>query len=246
MKRTLELALLLLVLLLPAFYAAAQQSNDQTPRPTSPQDRVAPTGEINGKPQPQPIALKVVGANLRDNEGAPLGRVEDLIIDPSSGRIEFLIVSTFYPTNSTKLTPIPWKAITPRTEQDGLRSLLGNQVFALNFPRTKLQQAPAFERFRWPDMSQSAWRQPVYQFYAVREANAAGSAGNETETQAGVGTGVGPNTSTGPRTDPSLPAGVSRTNLIGPPTNVLPRIPAAPGIDSSSGARTNAPADLRN
>src|SRR6185503_12685709 len=98
----------------------------------------------------------------------------------------------------------------------------------------------------WPDMSQSAWRQPVYQFYAVREANAAGSAGTEVETQAGVGTGVGPNTSTGPKSDPSVPSGINRTNLIGPQTNSLQRFPAAPGTDLPSGARTNAPADLRN
>src|SRR6185503_18885551 len=97
---------------------------------TSPLDRVAPTGETDGKAQSQPITLKVMGANLRDNEGAPLGRVEDLIVDPTSGRIEFVIVSAFYPTNATKLTPIPWKAITPRTEQSGMSSVAGaGQIF---------------------------------------------------------------------------------------------------------------------
>src|SRR6185503_6027634 len=85
-------------------------ANDQAPQPTSPKDRVTPTEEINAKAEQQPITLKVIGANLRDNQGATIGRVEDLVVDPASGRIEFLIVSAFYPTNSSKLMPIPWKA----------------------------------------------------------------------------------------------------------------------------------------
>ena len=206
MKRTIELVVLFLLLLLFAFYVAGQpvvprastaQVNGQPAQPTSPKDRVTPTEELNASAPQQPIALKVVGTNLRDNQGATVGRVEDLVVDPASGRIEFLIVSAFYPTNSTKLMPIPWKAVSARSEQSA-GAPGANQIFALNFPRTKLQRAPTFERYRWPDMAQSAWRQPIYQFYSAKEVAAEGGTGSETET----GAGVGANTSSPP---PSLP-----------------------------------------
>jgi hypothetical protein len=252
MKRTIEFIVVLLIWLLFGFYTAAQV-NDQPPQPISPTDRISPTQEPNNKAQLQPITLKVAGANLRDDQGAPIGRVEDIVVDPASGRIDLLIVSAFFPTNSTKLMAIPWKAITYRAEQSGLTGVPGaNQVFALNFPRTKLQQAPTFERYRWPDMSQAGWRQPIYEFYTVKGTEAIGATGNGTHTQSGVGTGVGPNTSTGPTADPSVPAGVNRTNQGSLRTNALPIIPAAPGINRLPGSQsqTNSPSgqrdDLRN
>jgi hypothetical protein len=251
MKRTIELIVVLIIWLLFGFYSAAQVS-DQTPQPTSPTDRVTPTGELSSAPS-QPVTLRIVGANLRDNQGLPIGRVEDLIVDPSSGRIDFLIVSTFFPTNSTKLTPVPWKAVTYRAEHSGITGAPGaNQVFALNFPRTKLQKAPTFERYRWPDMAQAGWRQPILEFYTLKDAEPLGASGNQTQSQSGVGTGVGPNTSTGPNADPTVPSGINRTNPGSLRTNALPRTPSAPGLNSLRGsqAETNVPPigppDLRN
>jgi hypothetical protein len=201
MKRPIELFALLTLLLLFAL-SVAGQVNDQPAQPTSPKDRVTPTEEINATGQQQPIALRVSGANLRDNQGATIGRVEDLIVDRASGRIEFLIVSTFFPTNGTHLTPIPWKAISPLPEQTNIPG--ANQGFALNFPRTKLHGAPTFERYRWPDMGQAAWRQPIYQFYSARDNAAAGAPSSETEIDAGAG--VRPDASPRPAANPALPS----------------------------------------
>jgi hypothetical protein len=187
MRRTIELLLALLLLLLGLSYSAAAQANDQAPNPPAARDRVSPADDPNPGAAPGRVNLKVFGLNLRDNADSPIGRIEELVIDPKSGRIEFVIVSTFFPTNSTKLTPIPWKALTPRAEESRIVNAPGaNQIFALNFPRTKLQQAPTFERYRWPDMSEAEWRQRINQFYG--DAGGAGGTGNEdsgTESDAG-------------------------------------------------------------
>jgi len=198
--------ILLLLLTLLASYSAAAQGNDQSVQPTAPQDRVSPTGEINAKTDPQPLTVKIVGATLRDDGDMPLGRIEDLIVDPESGRIEFVIVSSYYPTNSTKLRAIPWKAIKHQGEQRSLTRLAASQVFSLNFPRTKLQRVPAFERNRWPDMSQSAWRQQIYSYYSIQNEPAAGAAGNESQSGAGAETSL-------PRRSPAEPS----ADFIGPP-----------------------------
>src|SRR3989442_8158483 len=114
MKPTLKLVPALLVLL--ATCTVLGQVTDQPNQPSSPQDRVAVADELNGSSDHQPATLKVLGANLRDSVGSPVGRIENLIIDPTSGQIEFLIVSPFFPTNSTKIIAIPWKAISYRAD----------------------------------------------------------------------------------------------------------------------------------
>lgn len=207
MKTILELKALLVASIIAANYGALGQANDQTAQPTSPRDRIAPADEKTKGDQP--ITLRISGANLRDDSGASIGRVEDLIIDPQTGRIEFLIVSAFYPTNSIKLLPIPWKAITYRSSQSGMGKVPGgNQVFALNYPRTKLKDAPTFQRYRWPDMSESSWRQPIYKHYG---ATAGGGAGSDTQTATGSGTSTDPNDPTARKIAPSFDA-----NFIGP------------------------------
>src|SRR5437867_13457132 len=99
MKITLKLATGV-SLLLTAFSALAQVA-DQPNQPSAPQDRVAVADEVSSSPDHQPVTLKVLGANLRDSVGSPVGRIENLIVDPNSGQIDFLIVAPFFPTNST-------------------------------------------------------------------------------------------------------------------------------------------------
>jgi hypothetical protein len=202
----------IVALALPAWLGTCSmfgQANDQSPQPSSPQDRISPTGELNAKAQQQLITVRVVGATLRDNGDSPIGHVEDLIVDPESGRIEFLIVVPYFPTNSAKVKPIPWKAVTHRSEQASLGRLAANQVFALKFPRAKLQGAPAFERYKWPDMSQPEWRQQVYGYFSVKpDDSGSGAAGNESERTGGAGASESTKTDAKPEPGPEL---------IGPP-----------------------------
>ncbi len=106
-----------------------------------------------------------------------------------------------------------------------------NQVFALNFPRTKLQQAPAFEPYRWPDMSQDAWRQPIYNFYSIKNGDAAGATGNQSQTSSGSGPGI---------ESPASPD-ASRLESTGdlPADFIGPRIPSATGMNFPATGRTD-------
>jgi len=128
----------------------------------------------------------VLSASLRDNGGSPIGRIEDLLVDPGSGRIEFVLAAPFFPTNNSKIMPIPWKAL--KQGSDGLStSFGGNQVFMVNVPRSKLEQAPAFERFRWTHSNDDTWRQKVLRFYIDDGQTAAGSTGSGSKKMSGAG-----------------------------------------------------------
>jgi len=99
MKTAHELATAISLLLTTC--SALAQVTDQPNQPSAPSDRVAVADEVSSSPDHQPVTLKVLGVNLRDSVGSPVGRIENLIVDPNSGQVEFLIVAPFFPTNST-------------------------------------------------------------------------------------------------------------------------------------------------
>ena len=235
MKPMLKWVPLLLVFL--ATCNVLGQVTDQPNQPSAPQDRIPVADELNASSDRQPITLKVSGAHLRDSVGSPVGRIENLIVDPNSGQVDFLIVAPFFPTNGTKIMAIPWKTITYRAEQSGMGSVPGgNQVFALTFPRTKLQQAPSFERYRWPDMSQQSWRQSIYSFYS-----GTGPAAGATATQSFSGTGAGAG---GPLERQSNSTSAARSvysnDFIGP------RIQSVPGATTLTNSALTTPTAPRS
>jgi len=229
MKFTLELILLALLLWLGGPSLSLGQISDQTPAPTSPRDAVSPTDEPSARTEEPPLVIRVAGINLRDNVGSPIGRIENLVVDPSSGRIDFVIADTFFPTNSNKLLPIPWKAISHQPEENGIvNKPRANQIFELKFLRTKLLQAPTFDNYRWPEMGKLARREPIYRFYEVKERDASGglqdgseqTTGGETNNSAEAGSRL--ETISPSHSRPVRPIHANDPNFIGP------RLPGTP------------------
>src|SRR5689334_19190657 len=67
----------------------------------------APAGaggqENVGTNEQQFLTVRTMGIDLRDNTGSPVGRVENFVLDSDSGRVEFVLVAPFFPTNSMKI-----------------------------------------------------------------------------------------------------------------------------------------------
>jgi len=163
--------------------ASGQTTNSSIPASQN-SDQAKADDAANPNEQ-QAITLRIMGANLRDNTGSPIGKIENFVVDPGSGKIEFLLVAPYFPTNSTKILPVPWGAVRYRSDQSGMGTVPGaNQVFMLNVSRTRLQEAPTFERYRWPDVRQESWRRPVNRFYSIENAE------NDRRPQSGVFTGA--------------------------------------------------------
>lgn len=117
----------------------------------------------------EPVVMKVTSATVRDAQGLIFGRVEDIVVDPSSGKIQFALVANAVNTNViAKITPIPWRLLTARSERRGPFGSPGvNQVFQVNMEREKLLKAPAFDHRKWPDMSQKDWSHAYLSYYGL-------------------------------------------------------------------------------
>jgi hypothetical protein len=86
---------------------------------------------------------------------------------------------------------------------------MGQQpTFTLNCDKSKLQQAPTFDRSRWPEMS-GTWSQSIYAHYGVQAETGAGGTGtgSKSSTSSDQGsTGKSSGTSSGKSSsDPEKP-----------------------------------------
>lgn len=129
--------------------------------------RLTATGRMNDNAV---RASKLVGATIKDSFGQRAGQIQDIIINPASGRIDFALVSIqpIGNENSTeninaKLVPVPWALL--RTSANSVYSAnAGQPTFTMTADRSKLASAPSVD---WSDLNQSEWRQRIYSYYGV-------------------------------------------------------------------------------
>ena len=92
---------------------------------------------------------KVVNLNKEN-----LGKIEHLMIDLSSGRIAYAVLSFGgFLGMGDKLFAIPWSSLTVDTVE---------KRFVLNVDKTLLERAPGFDKDNWPNMADRTWGTGVY------------------------------------------------------------------------------------
>jgi len=119
---------------------------------------------------------KAKGANVTSTTtGEKLGEVEEIIIDPASGKVEFVIIGTGGVGGvGEKHRPVPWEAFSSRSEKG----------FTLNADKQKLESAPTMtqEQFTTETPAEVI---AIYEFYAVPVPVASGGTGSTAGSQQG-------------------------------------------------------------
>ena len=119
------------------------------------------------QPRPRPVEMprvlsadKMIGNKVRNSAGEDLGKLEDIMIDVSQGRIAYAVLSFGgFLGIGDKLFALPWSA---------LRRNVTNDEFLLDVDKRALENAPGFDRDNWPDMADRRWGQQVYTYYGYR------------------------------------------------------------------------------
>jgi sporulation protein YlmC with PRC-barrel domain len=144
-------------------------------------------------------ASQLEGAQVNSSSGQQLGTIKDAIINPTSGRVDFGILSlsstastpgttpgttTTTPgssslTGSGKQVAVPWMllrsspgASSPTSTTPGAGATSDKVTFVFSGDATKLHNAPAFNEST--DLSQPTWRQSVYSHYGLTSGSATG------------------------------------------------------------------------
>jgi sporulation protein YlmC with PRC-barrel domain len=105
-------------------------------------------------------ASNLIGKNVKNTEGKDLGEVKEIVVDPMGGDIQYAVLSFGgFLGLGDKYFAIPWQAM--KLSQD-------RKHFILNVDQKKMENAPGFDKDKWPDMSNRDWALVVYQFYDVQ------------------------------------------------------------------------------
>jgi hypothetical protein len=105
-------------------------------------------------------ATTIIGDPVKNRMREDLGKIEDLMIDLSSGRVAYAVLSFGgFLGMGNKLFAVPFKAMTVDT---------ADHAFVLDVPKERLKEAPGFDKDNWPDVSDAGYRSQVYSFYNVK------------------------------------------------------------------------------
>ena len=91
---------------------------------------------------PVPKASTFIGSSVMNAEGEKLGKIEDLVIDPATGRITYAALSYGSILGlGGKLFAVSWEALKLQPE---------GKTFVLNVSKEALESAPGFDKSNWP------------------------------------------------------------------------------------------------
>ena len=104
-------------------------------------------------------ASTLAGDSVRNSAGEDLGKVDEIMIDIPSGRVAYAVLSFGGVLRmGNKLFAVPWSAL--KVDED-------EKCFILNVDKTKLENAPGFDKDNWPDMADTTWGSEVFRYYGA-------------------------------------------------------------------------------
>ena len=99
----------------------------------------------------------LTGDDVVNAQGEDLGKIEDFMLDLENGRIRYAVLSFGgFLGMGDKLFAIPPEALRIDTE---------NKRVILDVDKSRLENAPGFDKDNWPDTSDNDWQVEVYDYY---------------------------------------------------------------------------------
>jgi sporulation protein YlmC with PRC-barrel domain len=118
--------------------------------------------ETNASHGPGPEIMNagtLIGDNVVNAAGDDLGKIEAIMLDVTSGRIAYAVLSFGgFLGMGSKLFAIPWSALALDARQ---------KRFVLDASKERLESAPGFDKDHWPSMADRTWATDVHAHYDV-------------------------------------------------------------------------------
>jgi sporulation protein YlmC with PRC-barrel domain len=103
-------------------------------------------------------AKTIIGSDVVNPNWESLGKIEDLVLDASAGRIAYAVLSFGgFLGMGDKYFAIPWNAFK--------FNLPPESRIVLNVDKKLLETAPGFDKDNWPDVANSDWGKSIYKHY---------------------------------------------------------------------------------
>lgn len=119
-------------------------------------DLMRATGRGRGEPRVL-RASSIVNDRVRNPKGEELGKIQELMIDITSGRIAYAVLAYGgFLGMGDKLFAIPWEALMLASNE---------REFVLDLDQEVLKNAPGFDKDHWPTTVDTNWISSVYTHY---------------------------------------------------------------------------------
>jgi hypothetical protein len=142
-----------------------------------------------------PIVVRLAeGARVMDIAGAPVGRIENIVMSPVGCAEAALVAST-----TGRIVPVPWTLVRASEATTAVGVTPAAATFTINVEQARLAQAPSFTRSQLPDMTTTTWLQPSLNFFNVSATG--GTGGSSTSISGGAGSTNTSSTATTGSTD---------------------------------------------
>ncbi|WP_042303621.1 PRC-barrel domain-containing protein [Paraburkholderia kururiensis] len=111
----------------------------------------------SGGPGPGVMAADtLIGDKVLSSDGKGIGKIEDIMLDVRSGRIEYAVLSCGgFLGMGDKLLAVPWGALTLDTDE---------KCFRLGATEERIKSASGFDKDHWPAMADSQWGHVAHQY----------------------------------------------------------------------------------
>ncbi len=102
-------------------------------------------------------ASSMIGTNVVNLTGENLGDVEEVVIDPRTGKVAYAVISFGgFLGMGEKLFAVPFSA---------LKYHVAKNEYSLDVSKERLKTAPGFDPDHWPAMSDEKWNREIYKYY---------------------------------------------------------------------------------
>lgn len=135
---------------------AQEQNTDSSTRSVI--ETETPGPDMRHGPGPELMgASTLIGDQVRNEDGENLGSIKEIMLDTRTGAVSYAVLSFGgYFGMGDKLFAVPWDALTLD---------IVNKRFVLKVKKARLDDAPGFDKSKWPDMSDPAWAKQIRSYY---------------------------------------------------------------------------------
>jgi sporulation protein YlmC with PRC-barrel domain len=133
------------------------------------------TGNKDSKGYSTATAVKardLIGVKVYNPSNENLGKIEDLVMDPSAGKIRYAVLSFGgFLGMGDKLFAVPWddlKLVSKGTTSAGTTK---EDYYVLDVSKDALKNAPGFDKSSWPDFANRNWSADIDKFYSANRSS---------------------------------------------------------------------------
>ena len=118
-----------------------------------PDQRHGPGPEMMG-------ANTLIGNDVYNHNAEDLGDIKEIMLDLRNGTVAYAVLSFGgFLGMREKLFAVPWQALTLDTQ---------HKRFVLNVEKERLQNAPGFDKDKWPNMADQSWANEIHSYYGTK------------------------------------------------------------------------------